>query len=155
MRILIHKKVSVRQKDPHPAQNPPKILCLKVFWNVRDVSNPSLIPHLPLTQLSHGALFVVNMYAITAVWCWYEWYGSVMGVLCECYVREMWGMMWGMKSPETLYIKGFWSKKSEGCWIWWMQGKNFFVSSVDFGDSVAIRCCIYCRCHHERHSGRQ
>ena len=69
MCIFIHEKVSVRQKDPHPSQNPPKILCLKVFWNVRDVSNPSLIPHLSLTQLSHRALFVVNIYAITAVWC--------------------------------------------------------------------------------------
>ena len=35
----------------------------------RSLTYPSLIPHLFLTQLSHGALFVVNMYAITAVWC--------------------------------------------------------------------------------------
>ena len=151
MCIFIHKKVSVRQKDPHPSQNPTKTLCLKVFWNVMDVSNPSLIPHLSLTQLSHGALFVVNMYAITAVWCWYEWYGSVMWVLCERNVRD------DVRDEITrnpLY-KGVLIEKSEGCWIWWMQGKNFFVSSVDFGDSVAIRCCIYCRCRHERHSVRQ
>ena len=30
---------------------------------------PSHISHLSLPQPSHGALFVVNMYAITAVWC--------------------------------------------------------------------------------------
>ena len=55
------------QKDSHPSPNPQKALCLKVFWNVRDVSNPSLIPHLSLTQLSHGALHEMNMYAKTAV----------------------------------------------------------------------------------------
>ena len=60
MRILIHEKESVSQKDSHPSPNPQKDLYLKVFWNVRDVSNPSLIPHISLTHLSlspHMALF--------------------------------------------------------------------------------------------------
>ena len=154
--IFIHKKKEiVRQKDSHPSPNSQKALCLKWFWDVRDVSNPSLIPHLSLTQLSHGALFVVNMYAITAVWCWYEWYGSVMWVVCERNVRDDVRDDVRDEITRNPLNKGVLIEKSEGCWIWWMQGKNFFASSVDFGDSVAIRCCIYCRCHHERHSGRQ
>lgn len=105
---------SVRQKDSHPSPNPPKVLCLKLFWDVRDISDPSLIPHLSLTQLSHSALFVVNMYAITAVWCWYEWYGSVMWVVCERNVRD------DVRDEITWnpLFKGVLIEKSEGCWIW-------------------------------------
>ena len=86
MRIFIHEKVSVRQKDSHPSLNPPKVLCLKWFVDVMDVSDPSLIPHISLTQLSHCALFVVNMYAKKRL-CGADM--SDMGVLCEWYVRGM------------------------------------------------------------------
>ena len=85
MRIFIREKVSVRQKDPHPSLNPPKVLCLKVFWNVRDVSNPSLVPHISLTQLSHSAL--LSRICMQKRLCGADM--SDMGVLCEWYVRGM------------------------------------------------------------------
>ena len=112
MRILIHKKESVSQKDPHPSQNPPKVLCLKAFWNVRDISDPSLIPHISLTQLSHGALSIVNMYAKKRL-CGADM--SDMGVVCERNVRDDVRDDVRDEITRNPLNKGVLIEKSEGC----------------------------------------